>query len=94
MIGEELYAGAAYVSRDPVIYGTVVSQDILRFALYVIILAGGIVEIFSPKNNFVRTILKFLRSFSTGEILEGGVLSEKGSTVHNHARVCRHEVTS
>lgn len=59
MIGEELYAGAAYVSKDPVIYGTVVSQDILRFALYVIILVGAVIDIVSPKTNFIKTMLKF-----------------------------------
>ena len=59
MIGEELYAGAAYVSRDPVIYGTVVSQDIMRFALYIIILAGAIIDVVSPKSNFIKDMLKF-----------------------------------
>lgn len=59
MIGEELYAGAAYVSKDPVIMGTVVAQDIVRISLYVIILLGGIVQIVSPKNNFVTKMISF-----------------------------------
>ena len=59
MIGEELYAGAAYVSKDPVITGTVVAQDIMRMALYAIILLGAVIDIVSPKSNFVKTILKF-----------------------------------
>ncbi len=59
MIGEELYAGAAYISKDPVITGTVVAQDILRFALYAIILAGAVIDIVAPKTNVVKTILKF-----------------------------------
>jgi len=59
MIGEELYAGAAYVSKDPVVTGTVVAQDIMRFALYAIILLGAIIDVVSPKTNFVKTVLKF-----------------------------------
>jgi hypothetical protein len=59
MIGEELYAGAAYVSRDPVIMGTVVAQDIVRVSLYVIILLGGIVQWISPENNFVTKFINF-----------------------------------
>ncbi len=59
MIGEELYAGAAYVSRDPVIMGTVVAQDIVRVSLYVIILLGGIVQWLSPENNFVTKFINF-----------------------------------
>lgn len=59
MIGEELYAGAAYVSRDPVIMGTVVAQDIVRVSLYVIILLGGIVQWLSPQNNFIRNFINF-----------------------------------
>jgi len=59
MIGEELYAGAAYVSKDPVIMGTVVAQDILRVALYVLILIGGIIDIVSPTKNFVKNMINF-----------------------------------
>jgi hypothetical protein len=59
MIGEELYAGAAYVSRDPVIMGTVVAQDIVRVSLYVIILLGGIVQWLSPENNFITKFINW-----------------------------------
>ena len=59
MIGEELFAGAAYISKDPVITGTVVAQDVLRFALYAIILTGAIIDIVSPKSNVIKNILKF-----------------------------------
>lgn len=59
MIGEELFAGAAYISKDPVITGTVVAQDIMRIALYAIILIGAVVDIVSPKANFVKNMLKF-----------------------------------
>lgn len=59
LIGEELYAGAAYISKDPVITGTVVAQDLMRFVLYVIILLGGVIDVVSPKSNFIRNMLKF-----------------------------------
>jgi hypothetical protein len=59
MIGEELYAGAAYISKDPVITGTVVAQDLMRLVLYAIILAGGVIDVVSPKANFIRNMLKF-----------------------------------
>ncbi|MGI6632991.1 MAG: DUF6754 domain-containing protein [Bacillota bacterium] len=59
MIGEELYAGAAYVSKDPVIMGTVVAQDIVRIALYILVLVGGIIDIVSPEANFVKDMIRF-----------------------------------
>lgn len=59
LIGEELYAGAAYISKDPVITGTVVAQDLMRFVLYTIILLGGIIDVISPKANFVKDILRY-----------------------------------
>ncbi len=59
MIGEEMYAAAAYVSKDPVITGSVVAQDLMRLLLYAIILFGGVLDVFMPETNFVRTMLKF-----------------------------------
>ncbi len=59
MIGEELYAGAAYISKDPVITGTVVAQDLMRLVLYAIILLGGVIDVVSPKANFIRNMLKY-----------------------------------
>lgn len=59
LIGEELYAGAAYLSKDPVITGTVVAQDLMRFALYAIAIAGAIWETVAPKTNLLKTIVRF-----------------------------------
>lgn len=59
LIGEELYAGAAYLSKDPVITGTVVSQDILRFVLYALVIGGAVWETLSPKTNALKTLLRF-----------------------------------
>jgi len=59
LIGEELYAGAAYISKDPVITGTVVAQDLMRLVLYGVILLGGVLDVVSPKANFIRNMLKY-----------------------------------
>ena len=59
MIGEELYAGAAYLSKDPVILGTVVAQDLLRFVLYALVIAGAVLQTVAPKANFVMQFVKF-----------------------------------
>ncbi len=44
MIGEEFYAGAAALSKEPVIYGSVVAQDMGRVAFTVIIIVGAILS--------------------------------------------------
>jgi hypothetical protein len=40
LIGEELYAGAAYVAPDPVILASIRAQDILRWGIVLFILIG------------------------------------------------------
>ncbi|HHY34551.1 MAG TPA: hypothetical protein GX510_02760 [Firmicutes bacterium] len=42
LIGEEYYAGAALLSKEPVIYGSVVAEDLMRVAFYALIIAGAI----------------------------------------------------
>ena len=42
LIGEEIYAAGAYLSKDPVLYGTVVAQDIMKQALLVLIIVGSV----------------------------------------------------
>ncbi len=59
MIGEELYAGAAYLSKEPVITGSVITQDIGRFVVYAFVIIGAILETVAPKANFIKTMLKF-----------------------------------
>ncbi len=59
MIGEELYAGAAYLSKDPVIVGTVVSQDLMRFVVYALVIAGAIIQTVAPKSNIIMKFVKF-----------------------------------
>ncbi len=46
MIAEEFYAGAAALSKEPVIYGSVVAQDIGRVILTALIIVGAIMNTF------------------------------------------------
>jgi hypothetical protein len=38
LIGEELYAGAAYIARTPLTVGGVVAQDVVRYLLIALII--------------------------------------------------------
>ncbi len=59
LIGEEMYAASAYLSREPVLMGTVVGQDIMRVIFVVLILLGTILAYVTETNPLVR----FLRDF-------------------------------
>jgi len=59
LIGEEFYAGAAYLSKEPVITGSVVSQDIMRLVLYALVVVGTIMQTVAPKANFIKTLVTF-----------------------------------
>lgn len=59
MLGEELYAGAAYLSKDPIITGTVVAEDVLRVVLYAVVVFGAIWQTFAPKTNIFYKALMF-----------------------------------
>lgn len=57
LIGEEFFAGAAVLSKEPVIYGSVVAEDIVRVALFVIILIGAILN--TAGSDIMIRILKY-----------------------------------
>jgi hypothetical protein len=46
LIGEELYAGSVYLSRDPLLLGALKGQDAAKALLLVILLAGSLLAIF------------------------------------------------
>jgi hypothetical protein len=48
LIGEELYAGGAYLGRGSLQIGGVVTQDVLRYIIITIIIGMAILFIFSP----------------------------------------------
>lgn len=58
LIGEELFAAGAYLSKDPDRLGTLVAQDIGKMAAICVILVGLVYAAVSPKANWVLTLLK------------------------------------
>jgi len=57
LIGEEIYAASAYLSKEPVMYGTVVGQDWLKMLTWLVILAGGILATVSPEATWLKDLL-------------------------------------
>ncbi len=55
LIGEELFAASAYLSRDSLTVGTLKSQDYLKAILLIILLAGLILNMFGIK--FVTNLI-------------------------------------
>lgn len=55
LIGEELYAASAYLSREPVLLGSIKAQDIIK-AILMITIAAGIVT-FAFGSEFIRNLL-------------------------------------
>ncbi|TYB30457.1 MAG: hypothetical protein FXF47_09195, partial [Candidatus Mcinerneyibacterium aminivorans] len=49
LIGEELFAASAYLSRDPLTVGTLKSQDYLKAILLIILILGLILNMFGIK---------------------------------------------
>lgn len=60
LIGEEIYAASAYLSKEPVMYGTVVGQDWLKMLTWAIILVGGIMATVAPEATWLSdTLMNF-----------------------------------
>jgi hypothetical protein len=58
LIGEEIYAAGAYLSKDPVLMGNLVAQDWGKMAMSLIILVGAVIATVSPNANWLLDILK------------------------------------
>jgi len=56
LIGEEIYAASAYVSKEPVLTGTVVGQDWGKVFVFAMILVGTVIANFS-ETNIIKDIL-------------------------------------
>ncbi len=56
LIGEEMYAASAYLSKEPVLYGTVVSEDWMRILFFAVIVVGTIFQIVQGKANVITSI--------------------------------------
>ncbi|HEY3314749.1 MAG TPA: DUF6754 domain-containing protein [Bacillota bacterium] len=52
LLGEEIYAASAYLSRDPVLTGSVVGQDLAKIFLLGLVILGTLVENGWPHNWF------------------------------------------
>jgi len=57
LIGEELYAASAYLSREPVMMGCIKGQDFVKFLLLVWILVGILVVTFTGSTVF-QTLMR------------------------------------
>jgi hypothetical protein len=42
LIAEEMYAASAYIGHEPVLTGTVVAEDLYKFAMFVLIVVGAV----------------------------------------------------
>lgn len=49
LIGEELYAASAYLSREPVLVSTIRAQDMMKAIIWIIIFLGGFLSLFGKK---------------------------------------------
>lgn len=59
LVGEEIYAGSAYLSKDPLLVGSVIGQDWTRIGLFALILIGAAIANFiaDPATNKLMTFL-------------------------------------
>ncbi len=57
LIGEEIYAASAYLSKEPVMYGTVVGQDLLKMIVWVLIIVGAVIATINPEWTKLADIL-------------------------------------
>ncbi|HEY3316254.1 MAG TPA: DUF6754 domain-containing protein [Bacillota bacterium] len=58
LIGEEIYAASAYLSKEPVMYGSLVGQDWAKIFIFALIIAGTVIANLGVKTNWLTTILK------------------------------------
>lgn len=49
LIGEELYAASAYLSKDPILLGNLIAGDAGKMAMIVLIIAGALLQTFGVK---------------------------------------------
>ncbi len=61
LIGEELYAASAYLSREPILVGTLRGQDIGKAVLVFLLLLGTVLSTVGGES--VSPFLQFLRDF-------------------------------
>ena len=58
LIGDEIYAAGAYLSRDPVLMGNLIAQDWAKMLGIAIVVLGSILATLTPKANWLVDFLK------------------------------------
>jgi hypothetical protein len=58
LLGEEIFAASAYLSKEPVLVGSVVGQDLGKILTFCIIIIGTILQNIQGKSNWLSAILK------------------------------------
>ena len=54
LIGEELFAASGYLTKDPMVFGSIKGQDYLKILIIILVLAGGILATFNSE--FLRML--------------------------------------
>lgn len=49
LIGEELFAASGYLTKDPMVLGSIKGQDFLKILIIILVLAGGILATFNSE---------------------------------------------
>jgi hypothetical protein len=57
LIGEELYAASAYLSREPMLLGSLKGQDVAKGFMLLLILLQALLFIFSPELDFFKDLV-------------------------------------
>jgi len=68
LIGEELYAAGAYLSKEPVLVGTLRGQDIGKAVLLFMILIGAVLTTLGQwgglgMSSFVRSVVELFKAY-------------------------------
>lgn len=59
VIGEELYAASAYLTREPTMLGSLTGQDYAKILLVMLIVAGALITTFMGADNFLSGLFGF-----------------------------------
>jgi len=59
LMSGEVYAASAYLSKEPVMVGTIVAEDHAKLALIIVAVVGSLVEILRPGTQWMTNLLKF-----------------------------------
>ena len=60
LIGEELYAASAYLSREPMLLGSLKGQDVGKALIMVIIVLQTLLFLFSPELDWIKLLVEAL----------------------------------